>query len=194
MTLATATFPPELFVEHLLVTIRDSDERIPGSVVPFNEHARQAAALADRDGLAPGTVAAALLYGFGNIVARSWARHPSNEATMLEPHLAASRHLSLHLPDIVTSPIALLAAARRYMAAHSGHGLNVGPLIDDFETDIYAPAALELHQIDRRAGCGPMITPGLDHYRGLLIDLCAQTESRLKGAEAMGSFPPLALI
>ena len=69
MSVATLLFPPEIFVDQVLVTIRDASIRIPGSSVPFHQHARQAASLAERAALPDHLIGAALLYGVGELMA-----------------------------------------------------------------------------------------------------------------------------
>jgi predicted HD phosphohydrolase len=171
MTAAAVLFPPEIFVDQLLVTIRDATVRVPGSTVPYHEHARQAAALATRSELDTPTVAAALLYGVGEIVVRTWARHPAVEPDVLDPMAAGLAHLDTHFPAAVTEPIALLGRARAYTARRAD-GRGPGPEDRRFETEAYAREALELVEIDRLTGRGPMITPPLDAYRDLLHGLC----------------------
>lgn len=171
MTAAAVLFPPEIFVDQLLVTIRDATLRVPDSTVPYHEHARQAAALATRNELEPATVAAALLYGVGEIVVRTWARHPAVEPDVLDPTAAGLAHLDTHFPPAVTQPIALLGRARAYTARRAD-GRDADHEDRRFETEPHAREALELVGIDRLAGRGPMITPPLDAYRDLLHGLC----------------------
>lgn len=171
MSAAAVLFPPEIFVDQLLVSIRDATLRLPGSQVSFHHHARQAAALAAHRGAQKPTVAAALLYGYGEIVARSWARHPAR-STPIDPTTAGVAHLGTHLPESVVRPIALMSQANTYAASTRHVGMVQTPAQLRFETEPYAGAALELAEIDRLAGNGPMLTPPLDEYRDLLHGLC----------------------
>jgi predicted HD phosphohydrolase len=171
MSTAVALFPPEVFVDHLLVTISDSDVRIPGSTMSYHLHARQAAALATHVGLGPPAIAASLLYGFGEIVVRSWARHPARGAP-IDATEAAIAHLGLHLPASVTCPIALLDDARVYLEEARTGGMIPSLRCRRFESEPHAADALELANIDAIAGKGPMITPTLGTYRALLSELC----------------------
>ncbi len=170
---AALLFPPEIFVDQVLVTVRDSNVRISGSVVPFHEHARQAAGLARSEGASDALVGAALLYGIGEVLVRCWERHPSVRS-VVTPTQAAVAHLSLHLPAAVTEPIRLLPQARVQLQRDAGRGLVASRHRPAFENQQYAAQAMELAQIDRRAGTGPMITPELCEYRDLLAGLCAQ--------------------
>ncbi len=78
---AAVLFPPEIFVDHLLVAVRDAALRLPGSNVPYHRHARQAAAIAAADPNASDElVAAALLSGIGEVILTSFARHPAATA------------------------------------------------------------------------------------------------------------------
>lgn len=170
---AALLFPPEIFVDQVLVMVRDSRVRIRGSVVPFHEHARQAAGLARYEGAGDALVGAALLYGIGEILVRCWERHPSSGA-VVNPSQAAVAHLSLHLPANVTEPIRLLPKARVQLQRDAGGGLLATRHRQTFESEPYAAQAMELAVIDRRAGNGSMITPDLSEYRDLLAGLCAQ--------------------
>ena len=172
MSVATLLFPPEIFVDQVLVTIRDASVRIPGSSVPFHQHARQAASLAERAALPDHLVGAALLYGVGDLMLRSWARHPAFEHAPTDPTQAAVAHLGSHMPEPVLAPIRLLPAATRYLDIGSG-GLTATAPQRRFETELHAADAVELALIDQRAGNREMITPKLDHYRDLLWHLCA---------------------
>ena len=172
MSVATLLFPPEIFVDQVLVTIRDASIRIPGSSVPFHQHARQAASLAERAALPDHLIGAALLYGVGELMIRSWSRHPAFEHAPTDPTNATLAHLGSHLPERVLAPIRLLPDARRYLDAGAG-GLTATAPQRRFETEIQAADAVELALIDRRAGTREMITPKLDHYRDLLRELCA---------------------
>ncbi|MEM7288240.1 MAG: hypothetical protein AAF480_17975 [Actinomycetota bacterium] len=175
MSVATLLFPPEIFVDQVLVTVRDAQVHIPGSTVPFHQHARQAASLAERAALPDHMIAAALLYGVGELMVRSWSRHPAFEHAPSDPIDAAVAHLGSHLPDRVLTPIRLLPAARRYLDAGAA-GLTATAPQRRFETELQAADAVELALIDRRAGLRHMITPKLDHYRDLLRDLCIEHE------------------
>lgn len=171
MSVATLLFPPEIFVDQILVTIRDASVRIPGSSVPLHQHARQAASLAERAALPDPLVGAALLYGVGELMVRSWARHPAFEHAPTDPTNAAVAHLGSHMPNQVLEPIRLLPEAKRYLAAGAA-GLATTATRRRFETELHAADAVELALIDEQAGNGEMITPTLDHYRDLLRDLC----------------------
>ena len=172
----TMLFPPEIFVDQVLVTIRDATVRIPGSSVPFHQHARQAASLAERAALPDHLIGAALLYGVGDLMVRSWSRHPAFEHAPTDPTQAAVAHLSSHVPERVLAPIRLLPDARRYLDAGAA-GLTATPPQRRFETELQAADAVELALIDQRAGNREMITPKLDHYRDLLRDLCMDRQA-----------------
>ena len=172
MSVATLLFPPEIFVDQVLVTIRDASARISGSSVPFHQHARQAASLAERASLPDPVVGAALLYGVGELMVRSWSRHPAFEGAPTDPTQAALAHLGSHMPDAVLEPIRLLPDAKRYLAA-ANNGLTATAPQRRFETEVHAADAVELALIDQLAGNREMITPKLDHYRDLLWGLCS---------------------
>ena len=140
--------------------------------MPFHQHARQAASLAERAALPDHLVAASLLYGVGELMVRSWARHPAFEHAPTDPIEGAIAHLAAHLPERVLTPIRLLPDARRYLDAGAA-GLGGSAPQRRFETELGAADAVELALIDQRAGKGEMITPKLDHYRDLLHRLCA---------------------
>lgn len=171
----TILFPPEVFVDHLLVTIRDSGLHLPGSSVPYRDHARQAAALAGAEAHPPSLVAAALLYGIGDVLVSSWARHPAAPDDPWAPTEAAAAHLGAHLEPEVIAPISLLPQARAYLAANEGLPAMSAPRRRRFEQTPHAWAAVALAVIDRHAGNGPMLTPPLASYRDLLFDLCTDT-------------------
>lgn len=175
MTAAAVLFPPEVFIDQLLVTIRDSSFRLPGSTLPHHQHARQAAALARRAGCSDAMVAAALVSGIGDVVARGWARHPRAVCTDVDPGRAALAHLGTHLPDSVTGPVALLGVARAHLApttAAAGGSTRTDHGRRRLETEPHGASALELGRIHREAGRRVMIAPTLDVYRELLHGLC----------------------
>lgn len=174
MTAAAVLFPPDIFVDQVLVMVRDSNLLLPASTMPHAEHARQAAALAGRGAHPDTLVAAALLCGIGDLVVGSWSRHPSTSHRTTPANEAAAMHLSHHLPPCVTEPIRLLSRARRYLNAVSGTGLALSATRRQFESEPHAAAAIDLADIDRRAGKVPMLTPALETYRDMLFSLAHQ--------------------
>jgi predicted HD phosphohydrolase len=182
---AAVLFPPEIFVDHLLVAVRDAALRLPGSSVPYHRHARQAAALASADPNASDElVAAALLSGIGEVILTSFARHPAAaDAPVATSDLHAAEvarsHLSLYFSDEVTDPIALLPRARRYVR-DARKGPADAPTMSAFERARFEsePAAVDattLAVIDERAGRDTMVCPPLDAHRDLLHRLCIGT-------------------
>jgi len=184
-------FPPEVFVDHLLVAIRDADFYLSRSALSPQDHARQSAALAHADACPPPLVAAAVLSGVGELLARSWARHPAAAPdTPIAAADAASAHLSLHLPPEVTEPIRLLSTAHHYLHANEGQMTMSANEVGQFESERHARQALALARIDRRVGAGPMITPPLDSYRELLFELCTDPDAATSTPNPSGP-PPL---
>ena len=188
---AAVLFPPEIFVDHLLIAIRDAQLRLPGSSLPYHRHARQAAALAAADPNASDElVAAALLSGIGEVILRSFARHPAaNDAGVggdVDQNGRAAEvarsHLSIHFPDAVTGPIALLPWARRYLGSTRrgpGEAATMAPLERArFESEPGAVDAITLAVIDDRAGRATMLCPPLDAYRDLLHGICLGSTRR----------------
>lgn len=180
---AAVLFPPDIFVDHLLVTLRDAQVRLPGSELPLGRQARQAAALAVVDGEPDHLVAAALLGGIGHVIAASFTRHPAvdpddlEQLDQLDPTVLAADHLRLQFPDAVTRPIELLPTARRYLGAGGvvGTGDSLGALSRArFEVDPAAADAVTLALLERRSGRGAMLCPTLDAYRDLLYRLCTE--------------------
>lgn len=185
---AAVLFPPEIFVDHLLVAIRDAALRLPGSSVPYHRHARQAAAIASSDANASDElVAAALLSGIGEVILASFSRHPAAaDAPVATSDLHAAEvarsHLSLYFPDDVTEPIALLPRARAYLR-DARRGPADAPAMNAFERARFEsePAAFDattLAVIDDRAGRGPVACPPLDAHRHLLHRLCTGASPR----------------
>jgi len=181
---AAVLFPPEIFVDHLLVAVRDAALRLPGSSVPYHRHARQAAALAAADANASDElVAAALLSGIGEVILTSFARHPAADGDIATSDLHAAEvarsHLSLYFAEDVTEPIVLLPRARQYVR-DARRGPADAPAMNAFERARFEshPAAVDattLAIIDDRAGRSPMVCPPLDAHRDLLHRLCTGT-------------------
>lgn len=168
--------PDDLFVDLVLVSIRDAGSTRPGSDRPLADDARQAATLATAEGGDAPLVAAALLMGFGHVVTRSFARHPAAEGLTFDPDVAGATYLSSHLPEATTGPLALLPVARRYLPSAlvesdaAPTGLSPTERMR-FERHLHAADAVTLATIEQRLPNATLPMAPLGAYRTLLYDL-----------------------
>lgn len=155
-----------------------------GEDVSQEEHALQAAALAEREGSPDALVVAALLHDVGHLL-------DGQDEDLAERGLdgrheeAGCAWLSRHFGPEVTEPIRLHVAAKRYLCAvdpsyldglsrASRLSLKVqgGPMdaveVAEFERNAYYRDAVRLRHWDDTAKVAGLAVPGPSHYRSRL--------------------------
>jgi gamma-butyrobetaine dioxygenase len=169
-----------------------------GEPVTVAQHLIQAGALAEAAGAPPALIAAALLHDVGHL---RGADLFADEAELSGRELMAGTDndhgdrgaawLAQWFPPVVTEPVRLHVAAKRYLCAvepgyfgllspASVHTLSVqgGPMGEaeagEFEANPFAADAVRVRRWDDAAKDPAMVTPGLDHFIPLLATLCSQ--------------------
>lgn len=160
-----------------------------GEAVSQEEHALQAAALAESEGAPDSLVLAALLHDVGHLL--------EGQEEDLAERGVDGRHeeagcvwLSRHLGPDVTEPIRLHVAAKRYLcsvdpsyrdglspASRLSLSLQGGPMTPSeaaaFEQDPHGAAAVRLRRWDDAAKVPGLLVPGPSHYRARLATAAA---------------------
>lgn len=150
--------------------------------VSQEQHALQCAALAEEAGAPPPLVAACLLHDLGHLL----HAHDAGPAGRDELHeYRALPFLRGEYPEAVLQPIRLHVAAKRFLCAtdpeyfdtlspasvRSLH-LQGGPFteaeVEDFLSEPHAMDAVALRRWDDLAKSPARMTPGWDHYAGVL--------------------------
>jgi phosphonate degradation associated HDIG domain protein len=161
-----------------------------GEAVSQQEHALQAAALAENEGASDALIAAALLHDVGHLI------HGQDEdiaARGLDGRHEEAGHawLARHFGPAVTEPIKLHVAAKRYLcavdrdyesrlspASRRSLELQGGPMraeeTQQLERHKFYREAVRLRCWDDEAKTPGLAVPGLEHYRALLEALAEQ--------------------
>lgn len=174
-----------LFVDKVIdLFARKGASAYHGEAVSQEEHALQAAALAESDGASDSLILAALLHDVGHLL-------EGQEEDLALRHVdgrheeAGCDWLAHHLGPDVTEPIRLHVAAKRYLCAldpsyHDGLSpasqlslsLQGGPMTPaeaaEFEQNPHAQAAVRLRRWDDAAKVPGLAVPGPSHYRARL--------------------------
>lgn len=157
------------------------------------QHALQCALLAEQSDAAPELVAAALLHDLGHLL------HPDADGDPLRDELHEYRAIPFlrgEFPDAVVEPIRLHVAAKRFLCAMdtnywdtlssaSKHSLELqGGVFSDAEVDRFlrephAMQAVALRRWDDLAKSPTRITPGWEHYRGVLEQVALRQPEKL---------------
>jgi phosphonate degradation associated HDIG domain protein len=152
-----------------------------GEAVTQLEHALQAAALAERDGLPPDAVAAALLHDIGHLLHGHGEDHADRGIDDRHEELGV-RFLTKVFGPAVTEPVRLHVAAKRYLtAARPGYlerlspasvrslELQGGPMSPEerraFEANPHHAPALKIREYDDAAKVPGLETPPFAHFR-----------------------------
>jgi phosphonate degradation associated HDIG domain protein len=155
-----------------------------GEAVSQEEHALQAADLADREGAPDALVVAALLHDVGHLL-DGQDEDLADRGVDGRHEVAASAWLSRHFGSEVTEPIRLHVAAKRYLcavdpsyleglspASRLSLKLQGGPMdageVAAFEANAFAGDAVRLRHWDDLAKVPGLAVPGPSHYRGRL--------------------------
>ena len=166
-------------IARLAVLFKEEGAReYSGEVVSLSAHMLQAASLAQASGAADHLVAAALLHDVGHLPSLQVLRDHRHEET-------AAQWLAGWLPPVVTEPVRLHVAAKRYLCATDpGYAGTLseasaqslvfqgGPMTEEeahaFEQLAYALDAVAVRRWDDTAKDPEVQTPDFNHFRPLL--------------------------
>lgn len=152
-----------------------------GEAVSQQEHALQAALLAERDGAPSALIAAALLHDVGHLL-HGHGEDAAKRGLDDRHEELGQRFLRRHFGTDVTEPVRLHVAAKRYLCTvdptyandlspTSVRSLELqgGPMNDaerkDFETHPHWQDAVRLRRWDDQAKTPKLPTPPLEHFR-----------------------------
>ena len=155
-----------------------------GEAVTQLEHALQAASFAERDGLPPEAIAAALLHDLGHLL-HGHGEHCAVHGIDDRHEELAVRFLARGFGPAVTEPIRLHVAAKRYLTAtRPGYLQNLSPAsvkslelqggpmtpaeARDFERNPHATMAVTIREYDDAAKVVGLVTPDFSHFRSYL--------------------------
>lgn len=161
-----------------------------GENVSQQEHALQAAWLAEQANAWPALIVAALLHDIGHLI-HGLPDNIADQGVDGNHEAAGAVWLQKHFGPEVTEPIRLHVDAKRYLcatdaaylgllsdASRQSLALQGGPCSPDearnLENNPFFAGALSLRRWDDAAKVPSLIVPGLDHYAGL-IDSMAVT-------------------
>jgi phosphonate degradation associated HDIG domain protein len=155
-----------------------------GEGVSQQEHALQAAALAEQEKAAPALVAAALLHDIGHLI-HQLPEDIAGQGVDGYHETAGARWLEQYFPPEVTEPIRLHVDAKRYLcysdaayaaqlseASQQSLALQGGPFTPaearNFESNPFFQRAVILRCWDDAAKVPGLAVPELGHYKGLI--------------------------
>jgi len=165
-----------------------------GEGVSQQEHALQAAWLAEREGASPALIVAALLHDIGHLL-HDLPEDIADQEVDTEHESLGSAWLSQYFGPAVSEPVRLHVAAKRYLcAAEPGYlgelsaasqqslALQGGPLdaaaAASFRAEPAAHAAVALRRWDDEAKIVGLATPGLAHFCGYVAAAIAAPDPR----------------
>ena len=174
-------------VEAVLALYRARGGEHYGEGVSQTEHALQCAALAQAEGAPPALVAATLLHDYGHLI-EDRGHLAERDGVDGEHEALGALTLSAWFGEAVTRPIALHVAAKRYLcAAEPGYldalsaasqlslRLQGGPFdaagAAAFRQQPFAADAIRLRRWDDAGKVVGAVTPDLERYRALLVEL-----------------------
>jgi [1-hydroxy-2-(trimethylamino)ethyl]phosphonate dioxygenase len=155
-----------------------------GEGVSMRSHALQAAMLAERERSGPALIVAALLHDIGHLL-HDLPEGIADQGVDSRHESIASAWLSQYFPPVVSEPVRLHVAAKRYLcAAEPGYRaelspasiqslvLQGGPMSPDeaerFTSQAYWKAAVRLRRWDDLAKRPDMATPEFARYRSVI--------------------------
>ena len=157
------------------------------SDVNQQQHALQAAAMAEANGEPPALIVAALVHDIGHMI-HDLGENPA-EAGIDDKHEALGAvWLEDHFGPEVTEPVRLHVPAKRYLCttdqSYFGKlsedsvlslklqgGLMTSEEVAAFEANPHAQAAVRLRRLDEAAKDPAMKTPGVGHFMGYVVAL-----------------------
>ncbi|HEV3440237.1 MAG TPA: HD domain-containing protein [Gemmata sp.] len=155
-----------------------------GEAVTQLEHALQAATFAERDRLAPETIAAAMLHDIGHLL-HGYSEDCADKGIDDRHEELGVRFLSRGFGLAITEPIRLHVAAKRYLtttrpgyydnlspASIQSLELQGGPMtpseVREFEAQPHFSLAIKVREYDDGAKVIGLITPPFAHFRKYL--------------------------
>jgi phosphonate degradation associated HDIG domain protein len=174
----------EIVAEIFRVFERHGADAYFGEPVSQQEHALQAAHLAEQEHAADALVVAALLHDIGHLV-HGAGEDIADQGVDARHEAAGEAWLSRWYGPEVTEPVRLHVAAKRYLcavdpaylpklssASIQSLALQGGPFnkeeIAEFEANPHYAAAVSLRRWDDEAKIVDLDVPGLEHYRARL--------------------------
>jgi phosphonate degradation associated HDIG domain protein len=165
-----------------------------GEGVSQEEHALQAAWLAERQGASPARIVAALLHDIGHLL-HDLPEDVADQDVDTEHESLGSAWLSQYFGPEVSDPVRLHVAAKRYLcavepgyldqlsaASQQSLALQGGPLdaaaAAAFRAAPGADAAIALRRWDDEAKVIGLATPDLDHFCGFVAVLATASPNR----------------
>jgi phosphonate degradation associated HDIG domain protein len=165
-------------IRHLLE--QKASGRYGLSLVNQQQHALQAAWLAERDGLGDAMVVAALLHDIGHMV-HDLGENPADDGIDDKHEELGHVWLAQHFDAEVTEPVRLHVAAKRYLCAVEADyfaklsddsvtslALQGGPMsaeeVAAFEALPQSRAAVQLRRYDEQAKVKDLATPPVAHF------------------------------
>lgn len=150
------------------------------SFINQQQHALQAAWLAEKDGLGDAMIAASLLHDIGHLV-HNLGDNPADVGIDDEHELLGHAWLVQHFGPEVTEPVRLHVAAKRYLCAAEADyfaklspdsvkslALQGGPMSAEelaaFEAGPFSAAAVQLRRYDEQAKVKGLQTPDVAHF------------------------------
>jgi phosphonate degradation associated HDIG domain protein len=170
-----------------------------GEGVSQQEHALQAAWLAERQGAPPALIVAALLHDIGHLL-HDLPEDVADQDVDTEHESLGSAWLSQYFGVEVSDPVRLHVAAKRYLcavepgyldqlsaASQQSLALQGGPLdaaaAAAFRAAPGADAAIALRRWDDEAKVIGLATPGLDHFCGFVAAVATAAPNRRGSAD-----------
>jgi [1-hydroxy-2-(trimethylamino)ethyl]phosphonate dioxygenase len=155
-----------------------------GEPVSMTEHMLQSAYAAERDGMPPRLVAAALLHDYGHLI-HDLPEDAAEHGVDTRHEEVAHAFLSEHFGPEIAEPIRMHVAAKRYLCAVEPSYLEqLSPAsirslelqggeyspdeVAEFEASPYAEDAVRLRRYDDVGKVRGLATPDLEHYRPVL--------------------------
>ncbi|MCU0889348.1 MAG: HD domain-containing protein [Rubritepida sp.] len=172
--------PPDILAEIRHLLEQKASGRYGLTLVNQQQHALQAASLAERDGLGDAMVVAALLHDIGHMV-HDLGENPADDGIDDKHEELGHVWLARHFDAEVTEPVRLHVAAKRYLCAVEADyfaklsddsvkslALQGGPMsaeeVAAFEALPQSRAAVQLRRYDEQAKVKDLATPPVAHF------------------------------
>jgi [1-hydroxy-2-(trimethylamino)ethyl]phosphonate dioxygenase len=170
--------------EEIVGLYKRKGEMSYGEGVSMNAHGLQAALLAEQEAAGAALIVAALLHDIGHLL-HELPEDIADQGVDSQHESIASAWLSQHFPPVVSEPVRLHVAAKRYLcatepdylgelSAASVQSLELqgGPMspieVARFAAEPFAEAAVRLRRWDDLAKRTDLATPDFAHYRPMI--------------------------